>query len=121
MRKIIPLLLAFQTGLVGSALADDASPPLAEEAVRQMVKSYEDAFNKRDANGLADLWSSEAVYVNRSTGEQVKGKAAIADAERGRRARISRVHRPEGRSHDRRLLGSVRSHRRQVALRSHDG
>jgi len=50
-----------------------------EQQIRQMVSSYVDAFNKHDAKALADFWSPDAVYQNRSTGEQVTGRAAIAD------------------------------------------
>jgi uncharacterized protein (TIGR02246 family) len=38
-----------------------------------------EAFNKHDAKALADHWSPEAVYTNRSTGEEVVGRAAIGE------------------------------------------
>src|SRR5262245_38310745 len=50
-----------------------------EHAIRKMVASYVDAFNKHDAKALADHWSPEAVYRNRTTGEEVVGRAAIAE------------------------------------------
>ena len=37
------------------------------------------AFNKHDAKALADAWSPEAVYLNRVTGDEVVGRAAIAE------------------------------------------
>ncbi len=37
------------------------------------------AFNKHDAKALADAWSPEAVYLNRVTGDEVTGRAAIAE------------------------------------------
>ncbi len=37
------------------------------------------AFNKHDAKALADAWSPEAVYLNRATGDEVVGRAAIAE------------------------------------------
>ncbi|HEY1601508.1 MAG TPA: SgcJ/EcaC family oxidoreductase [Pirellulales bacterium] len=50
-----------------------------EAAIRKMVASYVDAFNKHDAAALADLWSPDAVYLNRVTGDEVVGRAAIAE------------------------------------------
>src|SRR5262245_52639168 len=50
-----------------------------EAAIRKAAASYVEAFNKHDANALAELWSPDAVYLNRSTGEQAAGRAAIAE------------------------------------------
>ena len=44
-----------------------------------MVASYVETFNKHDAKALADHWSPDAVYLNRTTGEEVVGRAAIAE------------------------------------------
>jgi uncharacterized protein (TIGR02246 family) len=38
-----------------------------------------EAYNKHDAKALADHWSPDAVYHNRSTGDEVVGRAAIAE------------------------------------------
>ena len=59
-----------------SRLAADepATQPSADEtAIRDSVKTYVDAFNKHDAKALADMWSPDAVYLNRITGEEVVG------------------------------------------------
>ena len=48
-----------------------------EAAIRKLGTEYVDAFNAHDAKLLASYWSPEAVYVNRVTGEQVVGRAAI--------------------------------------------
>jgi uncharacterized protein (TIGR02246 family) len=50
----------------------------SEAAIRQGAASYMEAFNKHDAQAIADLWSPDAVYLNRSTGEEVIGRDAIA-------------------------------------------
>src|SRR5436309_1736129 len=50
-----------------------------EQQIRKTVASYVEAFNKHDAKALADFWSPDAVYQNRSTGEQAVGRAAIAE------------------------------------------
>jgi uncharacterized protein (TIGR02246 family) len=50
-----------------------------EAAIRKAAASYVEAFNKHDAQALAEHWSPEAVYTNRSTGEEVIGRAAIGE------------------------------------------
>src|SRR3954454_22121140 len=50
-----------------------------EAAIRRSAASYVEAFNKHDAKALADLWSPDAAYLNRSTGEEVVGREAIAE------------------------------------------
>jgi uncharacterized protein (TIGR02246 family) len=50
-----------------------------EAAIRKMVASYVEAFNRHDAKSLADHWSPDAVYLNRITGEEVVGRSAIAE------------------------------------------
>jgi len=50
-----------------------------EAAIRKMVNSYVEAFNRHDAESLADHWSPDAVYLNRTTGEEVVGRAAIVE------------------------------------------
>ncbi len=50
-----------------------------EADIRKMVSSYVEAFNRGDAKSLAEHWSPDAVYLNRVTGEEVVGRAAIAE------------------------------------------
>jgi len=50
-----------------------------EAAIRASAASYVQAFNRHDANALAEHWAPDAVYLNRSTGEEVVGRAAIAN------------------------------------------
>lgn len=82
MRKPI-LLLACITllSLPGLAQAQPEKPAAApsadEKAIRDNAAAYAAAFNSRDAKAMAALWSPEAVYTNRLTGERVVGKAAI--------------------------------------------
>ena len=61
--------------LIGQDAPDQADN---EAAVRKAGTAYVEAFNQRDAKTLANYWSPEAVYVNRSSGEQVVGREAIA-------------------------------------------
>ena len=58
---------------------EPARQPNDEAALRQTVESYVAAFNARDAKALAAHWSPEAVYTNRLTGEEVVGRAKIAE------------------------------------------
>ena len=51
----------------------------AEDAIRGAGEAYVAAFNARDAKKLAGFWSPEAVYTNRLTGEQVRGREAIME------------------------------------------
>jgi uncharacterized protein (TIGR02246 family) len=50
-----------------------------EAAIRKAATAYAEAFNKHDAKALADHWSPDAVYTNRTTGEEVVGWAAISE------------------------------------------
>src|SRR5262249_34012792 len=80
MKRVSFGLLAFwilgTTQLIGQQPADQSAD---EAAIRKTAAAYVEAFNKHDAKALADLWSPDAVYTNRSTGEEVVGRAAIAE------------------------------------------
>ncbi|GAG12971.1 unnamed protein product, partial [marine sediment metagenome] len=79
MRYFLPMVVV---GLLIplAASAQDASTPTAEEAeIREAGEKYVAAFNERDAEALAALWSPDAVYTNRMTGEQVVGREAIEE------------------------------------------
>jgi uncharacterized protein (TIGR02246 family) len=63
---------------VAAAIGAEDSPQAADEAaIRQAAASYVAAFNKHDAEAVAEQWSPDAVYLNRTTGEEVMGRAAI--------------------------------------------
>lgn len=80
MRRLSLLLMilgiAGTTGLYGQQPSDQSAD---EAAIHAMVASYVQAFNKHDAKALADHWSPDAVYLNRTTGEEVVGRSAIAE------------------------------------------
>jgi uncharacterized protein (TIGR02246 family) len=59
--------------------ADDGPQAVDEAAIRKAAASYAEAFNKHDAQSLADHWSPDAVYTNRTSGEEVVGRAAISE------------------------------------------
>ncbi len=80
MRRVFLGLLVYgiigTTRMVGQQPADQTAD---EAAIRKSAASYMEAFNKHDAKALADLWSPDAVYLNRSTGEEVVGREAISE------------------------------------------
>lgn len=49
----------------------------AETAIRGAVEAYVAAFNQGDAKALAALWSPEAVYTDRESGDELVGREAI--------------------------------------------
>lgn len=55
--------------------ANAAGDPIAE--LSAVLDSYLSNFNRRDAKGLAQLWTTDGVYSDRSTGDQIVGKEAI--------------------------------------------
>jgi uncharacterized protein (TIGR02246 family) len=57
--------------------AEDGKPSPDEAAIRKNVQASVEAFNRHDAKAMAALWSPEAVYVNRTSGERVVGRAEI--------------------------------------------
>jgi uncharacterized protein (TIGR02246 family) len=80
MRRISLFLLIVASASASRALGQEPNDLSANEAaIRKMVASYVQAFNKHDAKALAEQWSPDAVYLNRTTGEEVVGRAAIAD------------------------------------------
>jgi len=72
----IRIALACCMGLLAPCIcrADQAED---EAAIRANDGAYVDAYNKRDAKALADLWSTEAVYVNPETGNEAVGREEI--------------------------------------------
>jgi len=80
MRRLKLLLMIL--GIVGTSrvYGQQPSDQSANEAdIRKMVASYVQAFNRHDAKALAEHWSPDAVYLNRTTGEEVVGRPAIVD------------------------------------------
>ena len=80
MRRLLLCLISCGLAFLSTALGDEPSGQAANEAaIRKAAASYVEAFNKHDAQALADQWSPDAVYLNRTTGEEVVGRAAIAE------------------------------------------
>jgi uncharacterized protein (TIGR02246 family) len=80
MRRIVLLLLVVvATGLPRVYGEPPNGSSASEDAIRKMVTSYVEAFNKHDAQAVAGHWSPDAVYLNRTTGQEVVGPAAITE------------------------------------------
>lgn len=48
-----------------------------EKAIRNVVQSYQDAYNQQDAAKLTAQWASDAAYFNPVTGESAEGREAV--------------------------------------------
>lgn len=48
-----------------------------ENAIRNVVQAYQEAYNQQDAAKLAAQWASDASYINPVTGESAQGREAI--------------------------------------------
>jgi uncharacterized protein (TIGR02246 family) len=80
MKCVSLFLLVFGVTGASSAFGQESNDLAANEAaIRKMVASYVETFNRHDAKALADYWSPDAVYLNRTTGEEVVGRSAIAE------------------------------------------
>lgn len=80
MRCFLLCLLALFGSNIDRGAAQESERRSADEAaIRKNVDAYAQSFAKHDAKALANLWSPEAVYTNRLTGEEVVGRAAIAE------------------------------------------
>ena len=80
MRRVSLLLMLLGFTGTDRVLGESPRDQSADEAaIRKMVDSYVQAFNSHDAESLAGHWSPDAVYLNRTTGEEVVGRAAIVE------------------------------------------
>jgi uncharacterized protein (TIGR02246 family) len=79
MKRILLAGTLFAWSIAAANGAEDSPQAAEEAAIRQAAASYVEAFNKHDAQAVADHWSPDAVYLNRSTGEEAVGRAAIAN------------------------------------------
>jgi uncharacterized protein (TIGR02246 family) len=77
MRHMIWTAAILAWGLAAAVGAESDRQAADEAAIRKAVEAYVAAFNRGDAKALAALWSPDAVYTNRLTGEQVAGRAEI--------------------------------------------
>src|SRR5262245_11426400 len=80
MRRMMLFLVLLGIAGASDALAQQPNDASADEtAIRKSAAAYVDAFNKHDAKSVAEFWAPDAVYINRITGEQAVGRAAIVE------------------------------------------
>jgi uncharacterized protein (TIGR02246 family) len=80
MNRTLLCLIVLGGAVVNESFAAQPGKPSGDEAaIRKADEAYVKAFNKHDAKALADAWSPEAVYLNRVTGAEVIGRAAIEE------------------------------------------
>jgi uncharacterized protein (TIGR02246 family) len=77
MKRMMLTIAMMAWGLAAASGAEANRQAADEAAIRKAVEAYVAAFNQGDAKALAAMWSSEAVYTNPLSGEQVVGREAI--------------------------------------------
>jgi uncharacterized protein (TIGR02246 family) len=78
MNHVVGTLIAcmvLAAGCAQAVLAQDHSAD--EQAIRQNVARYLEAFRNRDVAALAALWAPDAIYVSSRTGDRLQGREAI--------------------------------------------
>ena len=56
-----------------------ASNPTPEQAIIETIRSYVDAYNRRDVDAVANHWAENAVMLAVDTQERIVGRAAIRE------------------------------------------
>jgi uncharacterized protein (TIGR02246 family) len=81
--KVTMILAVFGSCMLQSGFAqEEKADPRSEDlqSIAAAVASYGAAFNERDAETLASHWAPEGVYINRTTGDKVTGRANMVEA-----------------------------------------
>ena len=72
------MLKKFALPLLAVLLASRTTAVWAsDEEIRDFVRTYVDAFNKQDLEGVAALWAEKGAHVDRETGARTEGREAI--------------------------------------------
>ncbi len=81
------VFLLVSVGSPGEAsMSSEQSKQTQEQATRTTIDSFNEAFNRRDADGLAAFLTDDTVFEDTSPapdGRRVEGKAAVAEFWRG--------------------------------------
>jgi uncharacterized protein (TIGR02246 family) len=80
MRKTLILLGLLALCLTPFAVRSDEGQPAGadEQAIRQAVTAYADAFNKADLDALISVWAASAEYIDEK-GAMTRGRTAIKE------------------------------------------
>ncbi len=72
------MLKKFALPLLAVLLASRTTAVWAsDEEIRDFVRTYVDAFNKQDLEGVAAMWAEKGAHVDRETGARTEGREAI--------------------------------------------
>lgn len=82
------LSLLFTSSLSGQEAATTAPiqesqpAPTTEsaQAIQRLVKDYVSAFNAANVEELASFWAKDGIFVDHATGDEVKGREALAES-----------------------------------------
>lgn len=74
---IVAVLVAGCATVDAVRAQDDSQPSPDEAAIRANADKFVEAYNRRDSQTMASMWSPEAVYMDPTTGEGVVGRDAI--------------------------------------------
>ena len=80
--------LAISILIVGCSQNDKPN----EQAIRDAIKNYQDAYNQQDADKLTAIWGSHASYKNPITGKSAVGREAIRKLYQESFAKDKKVH-----------------------------
>lgn len=75
-RPVLALLTSFWLASCGQPQQSKIEKA-DENEIRKVTQAYQEAYNQQDAEKLAALWASDAIYINPVTGESAEGREAI--------------------------------------------
>lgn len=82
-KRIVFCAMAAVTLSAVSLEADDtskeATAPDERAAIEKRVQSYVAAYNAKDLQALTSHWAPEGVYIDRTSGERIVGRAALEE------------------------------------------
>jgi uncharacterized protein (TIGR02246 family) len=73
---LLPVILLHSLCLLPAQAQND--PSADESAIRTNCEKYTEAYNRRDSQAMAAMWSPEAIYMDPTTNQQFIGRDAIA-------------------------------------------
>ncbi len=81
--EVTLILTVISSGIPRVGMAQEEQAPARSgdlQLITAAIESHGKAFNDRDADTLASHWAPEGVYINRTTGDEVTGRANMIEA-----------------------------------------
>ncbi len=75
---LLPIMILGGTLPRANAQTSQPKTDPRDETVKAFVKSYAEAFNKKDLDKAAQAWAEDCSYLARDTGERIEGRDALA-------------------------------------------